>query len=127
MNCYLQSPYKKLLIADNQKIIDHNKNITNEPLLIMKQRIIGFFYGFDNKHLPFTMQAIAKAVANLTENGIIQYHLERMYGTKYLRLQPKPKEPEVLTLSQLAIGFKLIGAFIGLAIATFVVEVDNRI
>jgi len=125
INCFLHSPFKKILVADTFKIIHYNKNKneTNEPLLMLRQRIKGFYFGLNEEDLPFRREILAKAIANLTENGILNYLFEQMYDPKYLRPQPEEKEPEVLTLTQLAIGFKLHGAFIGLAIAVFMAEV----
>jgi len=43
----------------------------------------------------------------------------------YLQPEPEPKEPEVLTLSQLAIGFKLYGIFVVVSLTAFLIELLN--
>jgi len=45
-----------------------------------------------------------------------------MYESKFFNPEPEPKEPEVLTLSQLAVGFKLYGYFLGLSVIFLIAE-----
>jgi len=69
---YLKSRNESVLISDTFKTIDYKKNKSNEPLLIMKERVLSFYSGIDQHRMSFTKQATEKAIANLTENGILQ-------------------------------------------------------
>jgi len=119
---YMKSPATNILIADTYQIIDYHSNKSNKPWLIMKERYVDFYGGFGFYQFPSLNSITRTAISNLTENGIIDHLMKRMYEISDLRPEPEPKEPKVLTLEELGIGFKLYGIFIAVAIAFFVVE-----
>jgi len=125
---YLESPSESsILITDSLRIIDYNKNKTNKPLKFLKERIFTFHEGFLIVASDFTKSSLENAVQNLNDNGFINYLFREQYDPVNLNPEQEPTEPEVLTLAQLAIGFKLYGCFLGLSIAVFVLEFVNYI
>jgi len=117
LNAYLFSPRNEsVLIVDTFQIIDF------QTLLIMKETIRSFYGGIKMIEDYFSQSIIKKAIANLTENGIINHQLSEMYESKFFDPEPEPKEPEVLTLSQLAVGFKLYGYCLCLSVVLLLVE-----
>jgi len=128
LDSYLNSSRSEsILIADTFKVIVHNKNNVNATFIIMKERIMSFHGGIATFLVPFLTATIRSVVLQLTENGLIDHWLAEMYDFKHLRPVPEPKEPEVLTLEHLAIGFKLFGIAVAFCIAVFVIEVVKEI
>jgi len=123
LNAYFEAPRNEsILIADTFQIIDFHKKNPNQTLLIMKETIVSFYGGIRLISQYFSPAIIKKAIANLTENGIISHELSEMNESKFFNPQPEPKEPEVLTLSQLAVGFKLYGYCLGLIFVVLFAE-----
>jgi len=117
---------ENILIADTFKIIDYNQKHPNTTFIIMKKRLVGFYGGILTYGCRFLKETIASAIADLSENGILQRELAEMYDIKHLRPQAEPNEPKVLTLAHLAIGFKLYGITIAFTIAVYIVEFVKR-
>jgi len=126
LKCYLKSPSTSVLIADTFHVIDYHSTKPNKTWLIMNERLHStFFGGLDVTRAAYLAPSIRSAIENLTDNGIINYLMAAQYDKIYLQPEPEPKEPEVLTLGQLAIGFKLYGIFVVVSLVAFLVELLN--
>jgi len=111
------------LIVDTFRAIEYNTKNPNAPLLIMKQRLRTFDIGFSTRFYPFLEPIYKLIVERLTENGILMHMIEDCRNPDKLYPEPAEKEPEVLTLEQLAIGFKLFGICLIASAFTFATEI----
>jgi len=124
INAYFEAPRNEsVLIADTFQIIDFHKKNPYQTLLIMKETIMSFYGGILISGDYFSKSIIRSAISNLTENDIISHELSEMYESKFFNPQSEPKEPEVLTLSQLAVGFKLYGYCLGVIAVIWSAEI----
>jgi len=123
LQCYLESPAAtNILIADTFQIIDYHSTKPNKTLLMMNERYSEFYGGIHTYCVPYLRAAFESAIANMSENGILSNLMDQQYKAGHFRPEPEPKEPEVLTLAQVAVGFKLHGIFLGLSLAVFIIE-----
>jgi len=120
---YLNSSSQSFLIVDTFRVIEHNTNHPKAPLKIMKERLVNFDIGFDTESYPFLEPIYKLIVERLTENGILMHMIEEWRDFKQLQPEQTEKEPEVLTLEQLAIGFKLFLISLGASAFSFAIEI----
>jgi len=123
LDFYANSTSTKVLVIDTLRVIEYNTNNSKAPLTIMKERLLSFDVGLRAVTYPFLGPIYKLIVERLTESGIIMHMIEEWRDFKQLHPEQTEKEPEVLTLEQLAIGFKLFGICLVASAFTFAIEI----
>jgi len=119
---YLKSRSTQILLIDTFRVIEFNSENPDAPLNILKERMTTLELGFHRDIYPFLEPIYKLIVERLTENGVLMHLIEEWRNPDKLYPKPAEKQPEVLTLEQLAIGFKLFGISVGVAAIFFIAE-----
>jgi len=120
---FFNSTTNQTLIADTFRVIEHNSKHPETALKILKERILTFDVGFDTVSSPYLEPFYRYLIERYIENGVLMYWIENWRDFKNLRPAAAEKEPEVLTLDQLSVGFQLYLFSLGAAATIFTVEV----
>jgi len=123
LDSYSNSLSTSVLFIDTLRVIEYNTNHPKAPLTIMKERLLSFDVGLNRIQYPFLESIYKLIVEGLIENGVLMHMIEEWRDFKQLQPEQTEKEPEVLTLEQLAIGFKLFGICLIASSFTFVTEI----
>jgi len=122
LDFYANSTSTNVLVIDTLRVIEYNTKNPKAPLTIMKERLLSFDFGLNPVQYPFLEPIYKYIVEKFTENGILMHLITEWRDFNQLNPKPAEKEPEVLTLEQLAIGFKLFGICLIASAFTFATE-----
>jgi len=122
LSIYFKLDSKKILIADAHQIINYNEQHPDAPLLVLKERIVSLLEGISGLDARFLTTILKDSMERFKESGIPDKIFREAFDFSQLDPPEAEKEPEVLTLEQVTIGFKLVGICFGVAIAAFVIE-----
>jgi len=120
---FFNSTTNQTLIVDTFRVIEHNSKHPEAPLKILKERILTFDVGFDTVSSPYLEPFYRYLIERYTENGVLMHWIRNWRDFKSLLPAAAEKEPEVLTLDHLGVGFQLYLFSLGAAATIFTVEV----
>jgi len=114
---------ESVLVADNFQIAQYNANVTNEPLKVFQQRVLGYYDTFlAPQHVLAAV--LDKTSARFLENGLTNQIISRWINFELLRALAEPEEPKVFTLEHLKIGFQIHCVFLSVAVLMFLIELS---
>jgi len=116
---------ESILIADQFQIAAYNERHPNDPLNVLDEVIFGFYDSLktlDFEKGPETI-VFEKASILLRENGILNRIISKYSNINNFKPKPEPDEPKVLSLGELGFGFKIVCAFLFLAMIAFAFEI----
>jgi len=122
LKAYLESTIaESITFLDEFQVIDYNSK-SHKPLRVMKERLRTFDVGISTAYYSYLDPTLRRIVTQFIESGILMHSISKWRDFNKLHMKEEEKEPEVLTLVQLAIGFKLYVICLIVAIAIFIAE-----
>ena len=103
----------------NDEIRMQMKELIKNPPIVLKERFFTMPVGLKFPKDSFVFEPIKKALQRIKEAGFFQ-HLEKQFQTDPKK--EEPGKPEILTVSQLAVGFYIWMGSLIIAIAGFFAE-----